>query len=139
MNDMVRWKTDYRAAQMAYEAAGIGPEDVDLMECHDAFSISEILHCEALGFCAPGEGGQLAESGATGPGGHIPVNTSGGLLSRGHPVAATGVAQIAELVVQLRREAGDRQVKNCSVGLAQCMGGDKDADTKSCTIAVLSR
>lgn len=138
-SDMNRWETDYRTAALAYEQAGIGPRDLDLIECHDAFTIAEILHYEGLGLCNPGAGGALVESGATSLGGRIPVNVSGGLLSRGHPVGATGVAQIAELVTQLRREAGPRQVEDCKTGLAHCMGGDRKGDSKSCTIVVLSR
>lgn len=137
--DLVRWKTDYRAAELAYEASGVGPQDLDLVECHDAFTIAEILHYEALGLCETGAGGELVASGATGPGGRIPVNASGGLLSRGHPIAATGVAQIIELVTQLRCEAGARQVSGAKIGLAHCMGGDKAGDTKSCTISILSK
>ncbi len=137
--DAVRWETDLRTARLAYEQAGIGPAELGVVECHDAFTIAELLHYEGLGLCAPGEGGRLVERGDTGPGGRIPVNPSGGLLSRGHPVAATGIAQIAEIVVQLRGEAGVRQVARTRAGLAQCMGGDKDADTKSCTVVVLSR
>ena len=135
--DLARWETDYRGCRLAYEKAGIGPEDLDLVECHDAFTIAEILHYEALGLCPPGEGGRLVEEGHTALGGRIPVNVSGGLLSRGHPVAATGVAQIVEIVIQLRREAGPRQVPGARIGLAHCMGGDKAGDTKSCTVAVL--
>lgn len=138
-SDMARWKTDSDTAAAAYERAGVGPRDLHLVECHDAFSIAEILHCEALGLCEPGGGGPLAESGATALRGRIPVNVSGGLLSRGHPVAATGVAQVIEIVQQLRGEAGTRQVEEAKVGLAQCMGGDLDGDTKSCTVAILSR
>lgn len=137
--DIVRWGTDIRTCALAYEKAGVGPDDVDVAECHDAFSISEILHYEALGFCAAGEGGRFVESGASAPGGRKPVNPSGGLLSRGHPVAATGVAQISEIVLHLRGEAGARQTPDAKVGVAQCMGGDKDGDTKSCTVVVLSR
>lgn len=137
--DLARWKTDSDTARIAYEQSGIGPDGLDLIECHDAFSIAEILHTEALGLCAPGEGGALAESGATTLGGRIPVNVSGGLLSRGHPVAATGVAQVVELAQQLRGDAGARQVEGARVGLAQCMGGDLVGDTKSCTVAILSR
>ncbi len=135
--DLARWETDYRGCRLAYEKAGIGPEDLDLVECHDAFTIAEILHYEALGLCPPGEGGRLVAEGHTALGGRIPVNVSGGLLSRGHPVAATGVAQIVEIVTQLRREAGPRQVPDARIGLAHCMGGDKAGDTKSCTVAVL--
>jgi len=136
--DLTHWETDYRAAKLAYEKAGIGPEDLDLVECHDPFTIAEILHCEALGLCAVGEGGKLVEENQTMLGGRIPINVSGGLLSRGHPLGATGVAQIFEIVTHLRKEAGARQVERAKVGLAHCMGGDKAMDTKSCTIAILS-
>ncbi len=136
--DITYWETDQRTAALAYEKAGIGPGDIDLVECHDAFTIAEILHYEALGLCEPGEGGRLVESGATSLGGRIPVNVSGGLLSRGHPVSATGVAQLVEIVSQLRHEAGPRQVENCRTGLAHCMGGDRAGDAKSCTVIVLS-
>ena len=137
--DMTQWETDQRTATQTYEKAGIGPKDIDIVECHDAFTIAEILHYEGLGLCKPGEGGNLVESGATSLGGRIPVNVSGGLLSRGHPVAATGIAQLVELVFQLRNEAGRRQVEDCKTGLAHCMGGDRGGDTKSCTVVVLSR
>ncbi len=137
--DLAAWETDFRSARLAYEAAGVGPEDLDVIECHDAFSIAEILHYEALGLCEVGAGGRLVESGATALGGRIPVNVSGGLLSRGHPVAATGIAQVVEIVGQLRNEAGARQVENARVGLAHCMGGDLSGDAKSCTILVLTR
>ncbi len=136
--DLARWETDRRGGELAYQRAGIGPEELDVVECHDAFSIAEIMHCEALGLCAPGEGGRLVASGATALGGRIPVNVSGGLLSRGHPIAATGCAQVIELVQQLRGECGERQVDGARVGLAQCMGGDQAADTKSCTVIVVS-
>ncbi|MGB6066209.1 MAG: thiolase family protein [Desulfomonilaceae bacterium] len=136
--DLARWETDYRSCRLAYEKSGIGPEDLNVIECHDAFSIAEILHYEALGLCPPGEGGSMAADGTTALGGRIPVNVSGGLLSRGHPVGATGLAQICEVVTQLRREAGPRQVDEAKVGLAHCMGGDKAGDTKSCTVTVLS-
>jgi len=136
--DQIRWETDYRGCRTAYEKAGIGPEDLDVAECHDAFSICEILHYEAMGLCPTGEGAKFAARGETTIGGRIPVNTSGGLLSRGHPVGATGIAQIHEIVTQLRHEAGDRQVEEAKTGIAQCMGGDKEGDTKSCTVAILS-
>jgi acetyl-CoA acetyltransferase len=137
--DAARWETDRRGGRMAYERAGIGPEDLDIIECHDAFTISEILHYEALHLCAEGEGGRFVEEGHASLGGKTPVNVSGGLLSRGHPVAATGVAQIYEIVTQLRGEAEGRQVEGARVGLAHCMGGDKAGDTKSCTVSILSR
>jgi acetyl-CoA acetyltransferase len=137
--DLVRWETDRRGCQMAYERAGIGPQDLDVVECHDAFTIAEILHTESMGLCGPGEGVRLVEEGATALGGRIPVNVSGGLLSRGHPLAATGCAQLVEIVQQLRGEAGARQVEGARVGLAECMGGDQSADAKSCTAIVVSR
>lgn len=136
--DMARWGTDYRTCARAYELAGLKPGDLDLVECHDAFTIAEILHYEALGLCEPGQGGRLAAEGKTALGGPIPVNPSGGLLSRGHPPGATGLAQLWELAVQLRNQAGPRQVPGASVGLAHCMGGDKDGDSKSCTIIILT-
>lgn len=137
--DLVRWETDARGCRLAYERAGIGPGDLDVVECHDAFSIAEILHTEALGLCAHGEGVRLLEEGATALGGRIPINVSGGLLSRGHPIAATGCAQVVEIVQQLRGEAGARQVEGARVGLAHCMGGDQAADAKTCTVVVVSR
>jgi acetyl-CoA acetyltransferase len=137
--DLVPWETDYRSCRLAYETAGIEPKDVDVAECHDAFTIAEILHYEAMGFCPPGEGGRFAESGATRLGGRIPVNTSGGLLSKGHPVGATGVAQIVEGYRQLRDEAGKRQVTDAKTFVGHCMGGDKEGDTRTCTIHILDR
>jgi acetyl-CoA acetyltransferase len=135
--ELARWGTDYRTCLEAYEAAGLGPGDLDVIECHDAFTISELLHYEAMGLCPPGEGGRLVQEGVTALGGRLPVNPSGGLLSRGHPLGATGVAQIVEVVAHLRGEAGDRQVDDARIGLAHCMGGDKSADAKSCTVVVL--
>ncbi len=99
-----------RTAYAAYEAAAIGPEDIELVECHDAFTIGEILHYEELGLCPEGEGGRFIEEGHTWLNGKVPVNPSGGLQSRGHPLGMTGVAQVYEAVVQMRGEAGDRQV-----------------------------
>ncbi|MCK4657166.1 MAG: thiolase domain-containing protein, partial [candidate division Zixibacteria bacterium] len=98
-------------------------EDIDFAEVHDCFTIAEIMVIEALGFFDVGKGGTGAESGETHIGGRIPINTSGGLKSKGHPVGATGVAQVIELVGQLRGESGDRQVEGAKVGLAQNMGG----------------
>ncbi|MEW6261657.1 MAG: thiolase family protein [Thermodesulfobacteriota bacterium] len=136
--DLARWETDYRACRTAYEKAGLGPADLDVIECHDAFAIAELLHYEALGLCAAGESGGLAAEGRTTLSGDIPVNVSGGLLSRGHPPGATGLAQVHEIVTQLRGEAGPRQVSGARVGLAHCMGGDKAADAKSCTVLVFT-
>jgi len=114
----------FKCANSAYEMAGLGPEDVDVCELHDAFAVNELQHYVELGFCKRGEEVGLLEDGATSLGGRIPVNTSGGLLSKGHPVSASGVAQIAELVWQLRGQAGDRQVANARVGLAHVIGGE---------------
>jgi acetyl-CoA C-acetyltransferase len=111
------------AAQRAFAMAGKTMADVDVVELHDCFTIAEIMVLEAMGVCEPGQGGPLAASGRTALGGELPVNPSGGLKSKGHPVGATGVAQAAEIVAQLRGEAGDRQVANARVGLTQNMGG----------------
>lgn len=110
-------------AQSAYEVASAGPEDIDVVELHDAFAIAELLYYEALGLCAQGEAADLLGSGATSIGGAVPVNTGGGLLSRGHPIAATGLAQIVELAQQLRGVAGPRQVEGARLALAQVTGG----------------
>jgi benzoylsuccinyl-CoA thiolase BbsB subunit len=114
----------HKCTKNAYEMAGLGPEDVDVCELHDAFAVNELMHYAELGFCQRGEEVRLLEEGATGLGGKIPVNTSGGLLSKGHPVSASGVAQIAELVWQLRGQAGGRQVAGAKVGLAHVIGGE---------------
>jgi acetyl-CoA C-acetyltransferase len=112
-----------RAATRAYRMSGKKPEDLDVVEVHDCFTIAEIMAIEAIGLYEPGQGAAAAEKGETALGGRIPVNTSGGLKSKGHPVGATGVAQVAEIVTQLRGEAGERQVQGARVGLAQNMGG----------------
>lgn len=112
-----------KAASMAYKTAQVKPADINLAEVHDCFTIAEIMVSEALGFAKPGQGGKLVQSGATTLGGKIPINTSGGLKSKGHPVGATGVAQIVEITEQLRQESGPRQVKKARIGLAQNMGG----------------
>ena len=112
-----------RAAEKAYAQAGVGPEDIDIAEVHDATAFGELAMSEHLGFCAEGDGGRHAESGATQLGGVRPVNPSGGLECRGHPIGATGLAQIAELVQQLRGAAGERQVEGARLGLAENGGG----------------
>ena len=112
-----------QSAERAYKMAGLGPGDIHVAEVHDCFAIAEICCTEALGFVDGGKGGSAARSGLTALGGRIPVNTSGGLKSKGHPVGATGVAQAIEIFEQLRGEAGDRQVKGARVGLTQNMGG----------------
>jgi acetyl-CoA C-acetyltransferase len=111
------------AAKQAYGMADIKPEDVNFAEVHDCFTIAEILAYEDLGFCKPGEGGKLAEEGVTTLGGSLPVNTSGGLKSKGHPVGATGVAQAYEIFLQLSGQAGKRQVDGAEIGLAHNVGG----------------
>ncbi len=111
------------AAEVAYKMAGVGPDDLDLVEAHDCFTIAEICVIEALGLVERGQGGKAAESGLTALGGKIPVNVSGGLKAKGHPVGATGVAQVVEMVEQLRGEVGERQVEGARVGLTQTMGG----------------
>ncbi|RJQ75216.1 MAG: thiolase family protein [Desulfobacteraceae bacterium] len=111
-----------RTAKAAYEMAAMEPGDIDFAELHDAFTIGEILHCESLGFCPPGEGGVLVDTGRTEIGGDIPVNPSGGLQSRGHPLGMTGVAQLCEVVWQLRGAAAKRQVESAKVGLTHTQG-----------------
>lgn len=130
-----------RAVTAAYAQAGVGPENLDVVECHDAFTIGEILYTEELGLCAAGKGGELAASGATSPGGNAPlVNPSGGLLAKGHPLGATGIAQIAELVWQLRGEAGPRQRPHARLAAALAMGaGEFELDANACTVFVLER
>jgi acetyl-CoA acetyltransferase len=130
-----------RAAAIAYEAAGIGPHDVDVCEVHEPFTIAEILHVEGLGFCAPGEGGNYIESGKAGIGGDgVAVNPSGGLISRGHPLGASGAAQVVEIVQQLRGEAGSRQREGARVGLAHIMGGNiSELDSNACVIHIFER
>jgi len=110
------------AAKKAYEVAGIGPEDLSLVELHDCFATAEILHYENLGLCKDGEAGQMIDSGATALGGKIPVNLSGGLLSKGHPLGATGIANIYEVSTHLRGEAGKRQVQGAKLGLTHVIG-----------------
>jgi acetyl-CoA C-acetyltransferase len=122
-----------KAASEAYEMSGCGPEDLDIVELHDCFSIAEICHYENLGLCNKGEGGRLLDEGQTEIGGRIPVNTSGGLLARGDPLGATGLAQIAEIVWQLRGEAAQRQVANPKVGLTHNLGG------LVCSVQILKR
>lgn len=121
--DMCSLPVTVRAAQQAYKMAGLGPKDIQLAEVHDCFTIAEICILEALGFADRGQGGKAAESGITRLGGKLPVNTSGGLKSKGHPVGATGVAQIVEITRQLRGQAGPRQVEKARIGLTQNMGG----------------
>ncbi|HAM57230.1 MAG TPA: hypothetical protein DCQ64_18210 [Candidatus Rokubacteria bacterium] len=122
--DLSRITATERAALGAYRQAGKGPQDVDVVELHDCFTIAEIVATEGLGFFEPGMGGIAAEKGWTSVGGKIPVNPSGGLKSKGHPIGATGAAQICEIVTQLRGEAGPRQVEGARVGLTHTLGGN---------------
>jgi acetyl-CoA C-acetyltransferase len=112
-----------KAAEIAYKMAGVGPNDIDLAEVHDCFTIAEIMAIEDLGFCKKGDGGKVTEQGETAIGGRIPVNPSGGLKGKGHPVGATGIAQAVEIVQQLRDEAGKRQVDGAEIGLTHNVGG----------------
>jgi acetyl-CoA acetyltransferase len=135
--NLSNWDINVRAAEQAYERAGLGPQDIDVAELHDCFTISEVLHYETLGFCAPGDGIAFLKAGHTQLGGRIPVNVSGGLLAKGHPVGCTGVAQIVEATVQLRGEAGARQVHGARTALTHTMGGMKEGDSKATVITVL--
>lgn len=126
-----------RAAVIAYRKAGIAPEDLDVVELHDAAAPAELIVCEELGLCEPGGGPELLRSGATTLGGRIPINPSGGLLSKGHPVGATGCAQIVELADQLRGRCGERQVKGARIGLAENGGGYLENDAAVATITIL--
>ena len=128
-----------RLSKKAYKIAGIGPADIDLAELHDATSYGELHQTEVMGFCPVGEGGALAESGATTLGGKLPVNTSGGLECRGHPIGASGLAQIYEVVTQLRGEAGKRQVEGARIGLTENGGGNLGVEEASMTIHILEK
>ncbi|MAM68651.1 MAG: propanoyl-CoA acyltransferase [Rhodospirillaceae bacterium] len=137
--DMTTPEITVRGAKQAYEEAHIGPEDVDVAEVHDAFTIAELLYYEALGFCNKGDAAKLLEDGETSIGGRIPVNPSGGLLSKGHPIGATGAAQIVEVVRQLRGQAGNRQVDGAKVALTHCTGGGISGfDHGACSIHMFS-
>jgi acetyl-CoA C-acetyltransferase len=125
-------------AQRAYADGGVGIDDVDVLEVHDAFTIGELVTTEALGMAEPGGGGRLVTSGRTGLGGAQPVNPSGGLLARGHPLGATGAAQVAEIVWQLRGDAEKRQVAGARIGLVETMGGGAAGiDGNACVVAML--
>jgi acetyl-CoA acyltransferase len=129
-----------RAAKRAYEKAGIGPKDVNIAEVHDGMAPAELLLYEELGFCKPGEAGRMIDEGRTTLTGTIPVNPSGGLAAKGHPVGATGLAQIAEIVWQLRGEAGQRQVSNNPrIGLTENAGGWTSNDNAACAVTILKR
>jgi acetyl-CoA C-acetyltransferase/acetyl-CoA acyltransferase len=133
--DLTRVLATERAAAAAYAQAGLGPTDVDVVELHDCFTIAEILATEGLGFFEPGTGGIAAERGWTSLGGPLPVNPSGGLKAKGHPIGATGAAQVAEIVTQLRGAAGARQVEGARVGLVHTLGGN----TATVLVSLLGR
>ena len=121
------------AGEKAYKMAGLTPKQIDVVELHDCFTIAEIIASEDLGFTAKGQGGPFAASGATAIGGQIPINTSGGLKSKGHPVGATGVGQLCDIVMQLRGDAGERQVAKHNIGLAENLGGSG----ATCVVTIL--
>ena len=127
-----------RAARRAYEMAGIGPEEIDVAEVHDAAAPAEIFLYEDLGFCTPGDGGRMIREGVTALTGRLPVNTSGGLLAKGHPVGATGIAQVVEVVEQLRAEAGPRQVQGAKIALTQNAGGLLEEEAAACAVHIFT-
>ncbi len=128
-----------RLSRQAYNMAGVGPSDISLAELHDATSWGELHQSEVMGFCPAGEGGPYAETGATRLGGERPINTSGGLECRGHPIGASGLAQIHELVLQLRGEAGKRQVEKARIGLAENGGGNIGVEEAAMCIHILEK
>jgi acetyl-CoA acetyltransferase len=138
--DMTWAELTARGAREAYAMAGVGPDDVDVAEIHDAFTIAELMYYEAFGFCERGHAYELLSSGATSLGGNICVNPSGGLLSRGHPVGATGAAQAVEIVRQLEGRAGAHQVEGAKVGIAHATGGGiAGLDHGACSIHIFVR
>lgn len=139
IKEMTTFDLDVGSSTAAYEKAGIGPRDVDVAEVHDAFTIAELVHYEDLGLCEKGEGGRFVEEGRAGLGGDTAVSTGGGLLTRGHPLGATGLAQVQEIVTQLRHEAGPRQQPNATVGLAHVAGGFQDGDIATSSVILMSR
>jgi acetyl-CoA acetyltransferase len=128
-----------RAAQAAYAASGVDPADIDVAEVHDAAAPAELIAYEELGLCARGDGPKLLQTGETALGGRVPVNTSGGLLSKGHPVGATGCAQIVQVVEQLRGRAGERQVDGARLGLTHNGGGSIGTDAGAFAVTILEK
>lgn len=138
--DMLRPEITYESARDAYEAAGIGPGDLDVIELHDAFTIAELVYYEALGLCAQGESADYLNAGKTTYGGDVVVNPSGGLLSKGHPVGASGVAQAVEMYWQLTGQAGARQVEDARLGLSHVTGGGiAGLDHGACTVHIFEQ
>lgn len=125
-------------AKAAYERAGVGPQDLALIELHDCFATAEMVHYENLGLCGDGEAGRLIDTGFTALGGKVPVNVSGGLLSKGHPLGATGIANLYEVSLHLRGEAGARQVEGAKIGLTHVVGGGPDLGS-SCVVHLLEK
>src|SRR4051794_22211014 len=131
--DITEFPSVKSAGKQAYEMAGVGPQEIDVAEVHDCFTIAEIVASEDLGFANKGEGGPFAAAGCTAIDGRIPINTSGGLKSKGHPVGATGVGQICDVTMQLRGDASERQVRRHRIGLAQNLGGSGG----TCVVTIL--
>jgi acetyl-CoA acetyltransferase len=137
--DMTRSEISELTAAQAYDRAGITASQIDVAELHDAFAIAELMYYESLGFAPIGQGYELARSGGTQIDGEVAVNPSGGLLARGHPVAATGLAQVAEIVWQLRGESGTRQRSGARYGLTHCTGGGIwGTDSGACSVHVFA-
>ncbi|MDD5399189.1 MAG: thiolase family protein [Dehalococcoidia bacterium] len=140
MSDITLSPLGSKTANIAYKMAGVGPEDIDLVELHDAFANEEILRYEELGLCKQGDGVRLVRDKETWAGGRIPVNPSGGLLSLGHPLSASGVRNIAEIVLHLRGQAGERQTPNAKIGLAHMLGGTlSGVEAGACSVHILAR
>lgn len=133
-DNVTRW-----TAEQAYSFAGVGPKDLHCVECHDATAPAELIHYESLGLCGKGDGVRLLREGHTRLGGRLPVNTSGGLMRKGHPIGATGLAQIHELTLQLRGSAGPRQVEGARLALAENGGGFVGTDSGAVAVTVLAR
>lgn len=135
--NMLRPEITYHSAAEAYEAAAMAPDDLDMVELHDAFTIAELVYYEALGLCKPGEAADLLRSGATTYGGKVVVNPSGGLLAKGHPVGASGVAQVVEAFWQLTGQAGARQIENAHTAMTHVTGGGiSGMDHGACTVHI---
>ena len=137
--EIARNQTEGLAGSQAFSMAGIGPEELDLAEVHDCFTIAEFMRVEGLGLVPEGEYGKWLDEGWSEIGGKLPINPSGGLLAKGHPVGATGVAQVAEVVWHLRGEAGERQIPGAKAGLAHCSGGGVASDTPACCVHILKK
>jgi acetyl-CoA C-acetyltransferase len=133
-DDITTFRAVRTAGEKAYAMAGVGPQQVDVAEVHDCFTIAEIVAIEDLGFTPKGRGGFYSADGHTALSGERPVNTSGGLKAKGHPVGATGVAQICDIAMQIRGDAGERQVSRHDIGLAQNLGGSG----ASCVVTILA-